>query len=92
MSLITYYSEKLKRKVTIPDNDDHTGEILEERYSESLQAAIAKIDILLKEIPNIGKGKITWLLEVSYLCIRMSLLKLQNKYWHNSCSFRQSSA
>lgn len=56
----TYYSDKLKRNVTIPDYDDHTGEILEDRYSESLKAAIAKLEILKKEISRHGKGELTW--------------------------------
>ncbi|MBN2034495.1 MAG: hypothetical protein JW836_14570 [Deltaproteobacteria bacterium] len=56
----TYYSKKLKRNVTIPDYDDHTGEILEDRYVESLKAAISKLETLRKEIPEHGDGKITW--------------------------------
>ncbi|MFZ7113024.1 MAG: hypothetical protein ACOWYE_15180 [Desulfatiglandales bacterium] len=30
----TYYSEKLKRKVTTPDYDDDTEQILEDRYAD----------------------------------------------------------
>ena len=56
----TYYSEKLKRKVTVPDYDTHTGELLEERYSEYLKAVVSKLEILTKKIPYHGGGEITW--------------------------------
>lgn len=56
----TYYSEKLKRMVTIPDYEEHTGEILEGRYSDCLKVAVAKLETLLKEIPEHGRAKITW--------------------------------
>jgi len=56
----TYYSKKLKRKVTIPDYDDHTGEIIEDRYSECLEAAVSKLETLRNEIPEHGAGKVTW--------------------------------
>ena len=56
----TYYSEKLKRRVTIPDYDDHTLELLEDRYSEYLKGAVSKLKTLLKGIPDHGGGEITW--------------------------------
>ena len=56
----TYYSKKLKRKVTIPAYDDHTGELLEERYSESLKAAVSRLETLTKKIPEHGGGEVTW--------------------------------
>ena len=56
----TYYSEKLKRKVTIPDYDDHRSELLEERYSEYLERTVSKLETLLKEIPAHGGGKVSW--------------------------------
>ena len=56
----TYYCKKLKRKVTIPDYDDHSGERLEDRYAESLKAIIDKLETLIREIPEHGKGEITW--------------------------------
>ena len=56
----TYYSEKLKRKVTIPDYNDHTGELLEDRYSEYLEGAISKLESLLKGVPDHGGDKVSW--------------------------------
>ena len=56
----TYYSKKLKRMVTIPDHDDHTGELLEERFSEYLKAAVSKLETLSKKIPDHGGGEVTW--------------------------------
>jgi len=56
----TYYSEKLKRRVTIPDYDGHTGELLEARYSEYLKTAVSKLETLLKGITDYGGGEITW--------------------------------
>ena len=56
----TYYSKKLKRKVTVPDYDEHTGGILEIRYSDCLKSVVAKLEILLRKIPEHGGGKITW--------------------------------
>jgi len=56
----THYSKKLKKRVTIPDYDDHTGELLEDRYSEYLKAAVSKLRILRERIPNHGGGKVSW--------------------------------
>jgi len=56
----TYYSKKLKKRVTIPDYDDHTGELLEDRYSEYRKAAVSKIETLLKGILDHGGGKVSW--------------------------------
>lgn len=56
----TYYSRKLKRKVTIPDYDNHTGQLLEERFSEYLKAAVSKLETLTKKIPDHGGGEVTW--------------------------------
>jgi len=56
----TYYSEKLKRKVTIPDYDEHTGELLEDRYSEYLKAVVSKLEILKNKIPDHGGDKVSW--------------------------------
>ena len=56
----TYFSKKLKRKVTIPEYEDQSSDLLEDQYAYSLESALFKPDILKEKIPEHGGGKISW--------------------------------